>query len=68
MRERREDPVDRMMDDTFVRKSTDIRFAIARGRAFGRGYWLGYASAATCSLIWITLDLWSRGLLLGMGG
>ena len=68
-RERREDPAERMLEDTMSRKSTDIKFSIARGRAFARGYWLGFGSASVCALIWIALDLWQTGRLPGwLGG
>ena len=56
--ERRNDP-ERLLDDT----RSNLNFAIVRRRAFGRGYWLGYASAATCALIWVVIDLYGTGRL-----
>jgi len=63
MRERRDNPEDRLLADTMTGKSSDVKFAIARGRAFGRGYWFGYGSATLCALIWVALDLYSTGRL-----
>ncbi len=57
--ERRSDPAARMLDDT----TSNINFAIVRRRAYARGYWLGYGSAATCALIWVLLDLATTGRL-----
>jgi len=61
--ERRADP-ERLLDDT----TSNINFAIVRRRAFSRGYWFGYGCATTCALLWVVLDLYATGRLLGMGG
>lgn len=55
--------VNRVLEDT----SSNINFAIVRRKSFGRGYWLGYASATACALIWVVLDLYATGRLFGSG-
>lgn len=68
-RERRTDPGERMLDDTWQGRVCDVQQQLERGRAFARGYWLGFGSATTCSLIWVMIDLWRTGRLSGwLGG
>lgn len=65
--ERRADPVERMLEDTGRQKALDIRFELARRRSYSRGYWLGFASATACCIIWVVLDLLATGRLPWVG-
>lgn len=62
LRERRERPAERLLDNTLNRKN-NLAFEIVRRKSYGRGYWLGFGSATTCSLIWVVLDLLTTGRL-----
>lgn len=61
-RERRSSPETRLLEDTWNRK-VDPNKRLADGRAYGRGFWTGYLSAAGCALIWVVLDLLTTGRL-----